>query len=105
MGLITGISFAGDNNPILWKYVIIAIALIIPCSEIIISIFNWSINRLIDPRFIPKIEFKDGVPDEFSTIVVIPTLVSNEERVKDLVNDLEVYYLANKENNLYFALF
>lgn len=104
MGLITGISFVDDNNPRLWKYVIIAIALIIPCSEIIISILNWSINRLIDPRFIPKIEFKDGVPEEFSTIVVIPTLISNEKRVKDLVNDLEVYYLANKENNLYFAL-
>lgn len=102
--LIVGISFINDNNPVLWKYIVIAIALIIPCSEIIISIFNWSINRLINPRFIPKIEFKNGIPADFSSIVVIPTLLNNENRVKDLIEDMEVYYLANKENNIYFAL-
>lgn len=102
--LIIGTSLINDNSPVLWKYVVIAIALIIPCSEIIISIFNWSINRLIDPRFIPKIEFKHGITETFSTVVVIPTLLNNVERVKSLVDDMEVYYLANKENNTYFAL-
>jgi Cellobiose phosphorylase len=104
MSLITGISFISDSNPIMWKYIVVELMLIIPCSEIIISIFNWSMNRLIDPRFIPKIEFRNGITDEFSTVVVIPTLINNEKRVKDLVDDMEVYYLANKENNIYFAL-
>jgi len=104
ISLITGISFINDDNPVLWKYVIISIALIIPCSEIIISIFNWGMNRLIDPRFIPKIEFKYGITKKLSTIVVIPTLLNNEKRVKTLVEDMEVYYLANKEDNIYFAL-
>lgn len=94
------------NNPQmeLWKYIVIFLLTIIPSSEIIISIFNCSISKLVDPRFIPKIQFVNEIPEEFSTIVVIPTLLNDESKVKSLVKDMEVYYLANKENNLYFAL-
>jgi hypothetical protein len=87
-----------------WTYILVFIALLIPCSEIIVSIMNWSINRLLNPRFVPKMELKDEIPEEFTSIVVIPTLLNNENRVHDLASDLEVYYLANREKNLYFAL-
>jgi len=80
------------------------IALIIPISEIVVSTFNWSINHLIKPRFVPKLEFKDGIPEEASTIVVIPTLLNSEKRVHDLISDMEVYYLGNSEPNIYFTL-
>ncbi|WP_411679001.1 GH36-type glycosyl hydrolase domain-containing protein [Clostridium thailandense] len=94
------------SNPVVstWRYVVIILAALIPSSEIVISIFNWSISKLIEPSFIPKIEFKDTIPEEFSSMVVIPTLLNNESRVKSLVNDMEVYYLANRDKNLYFAL-
>ncbi|MBI6873201.1 GH36-type glycosyl hydrolase domain-containing protein [Clostridium aciditolerans] len=94
------------NNPQMepWKYILITLVAIIPCSEIIISIFNYSISKLVEPRFIPKIEYTNEIPKEFSSIVVIPTLLNNESRVKSLIKDMEVYYLANKEKNLYFAL-
>ncbi|MEY7999829.1 glucoamylase family protein [Clostridium sp. Mt-5] len=101
--LITGINFYLENLS-LWQYIIEAIVLLIPSSEIFLSIFNWSINRLSEPRFIPKMEFKQGIPEEFSTAVVIPALTSDERRIRDLISDMEVYYLANKEENLYFVL-
>jgi cellobiose phosphorylase len=87
-----------------YLYIIALIAILIPCSEIVNSILNWSINYLSNPRIIPKLSLKDGIPEEFSSIVVIPTLLSNEKRVKDLIGDLEVYHLANEDRNLYFAL-
>jgi cellobiose phosphorylase len=87
-----------------WKYIVGTLALIIPCSEIVVSIFNWSINHLTTPRFVPKLELLEGIPQESSTIVVIPTLLNSEARVHDLISDMEVYYLANQEKNLYFAL-
>ncbi|KAA8669438.1 cyclic beta 1-2 glucan synthetase [Clostridium sp. WLY-B-L2] len=101
--LVSGINFYFENLP-LWKYIIEMLVLLIPSSEIFISIFNWSINKLSEPRFIPKIEFKQGIPEEFSTAVVIPTLTSKAHRMKELIGNLEVYYLANKEKNLYFVL-
>jgi cellobiose phosphorylase len=37
-------------------------------------------------------------------MVVVPTLLSDENRVAELLKNLEDHYLANKEENLYFAL-
>ena len=96
--------YLGDNNEISWKYFLAFTALLIPCSEIINSIFNWSINHLTEPAFIPKMEFKDGIPDHCKTIVVVPTLLINEKKILDLINDIEVYYMGNKDKNLYFAV-
>jgi cellobiose phosphorylase len=104
MAVMLYTTFINDNNPLLYKYIITALAIVIPISEIVISILNWSINHLITPCFIPKLELKEGIPEESSTVVVIPTLISSEKKVCDLVNDMEVYYLSNQEDNIYFAL-
>ncbi|WP_206155038.1 GH36-type glycosyl hydrolase domain-containing protein, partial [Clostridium muellerianum] len=104
VSLILVLSYYNDERTILWQYIIAGIAILIPCSEIVVSTFNWSINKLIEPRFVPKIEFRKGIPVEASTIVVIPTLLPSETRVKELISDMEVYYLANKEENIYFGI-
>ncbi|EJP6472178.1 cyclic beta 1-2 glucan synthetase [Clostridium botulinum] len=80
------------------------IILLIPSSEIVVSILNWSLNNLTKPDFIPKLQFTNGIYEEASTVVVIPTLIGSKKRAKELVKDMEVYYLANKEKNLYFAI-
>jgi len=98
------INYSNNYNYEAWKFVLAFFAVLIPCSEIIVSTFNWSINFLCVPRFIPKVEYKDGIPKEYSTIVTIPAILENEGRVRKLILDIEVYYLANKEENLYFAL-
>ncbi|MFL0268601.1 GH36-type glycosyl hydrolase domain-containing protein [Candidatus Clostridium radicumherbarum] len=87
-----------------WRFAAAFFAVLIPCSEIVISIFNWSINHLITPKFVPKLDFKEGIPDSSRTVVVIPTLLSSVKRVYELINDMEVYFLANHEKNLYLAL-
>ena len=37
-------------------------------------------------------------------MVVVPTMLSNAEAVADLLEGLEVRYLANRDDNLHFAL-
>ncbi len=98
------LSLLSDYRIIFWKYIIAAAAIIIPCSEIVISVMNWSINQLTEPDVIPKMEFEEGIPREYSAAVVIPTILNSEKRVHNIVNDLEVYYLANSEKNLFFVL-
>jgi cellobiose phosphorylase len=87
-----------------WKYVITFFLLLIPLSEIFISVFNWSINKLTHPRFIPKLELKNGIQEEFSTAVVIPVIFNDVSRIQSLIEKMEVYYLSNAEENLYFVL-
>ena len=78
--------------------------LFIPISEIIIKFLNWIFLKITHPVFLPKLQLKDGIPDESATIVVIPSLIVAKENVKDLFEKIETYYLANKNTNLYFAL-
>jgi cyclic beta-1,2-glucan synthetase len=95
--------YNGSYNTI-WKYIITFLLMLIPISEIFISIFNWSINRLTYPKFIPKLELKDDIPENSSTIVVIPAIFNTKDRIISLIKKMEVYYLSNEEKNLYFAI-
>ena len=49
-------------------------------------------------------DFYKGIDKEHSTFVVIPTIVKTKEKVKEMMKNLEIYYLANKSENIYFAL-
>ena len=49
-------------------------------------------------------DFFEGIDSENSTFVVIPTIIKSKERVRELFRKLEVFYLANKSKNIYFAL-
>lgn len=104
MGIIISISLVSDKNIVIWKYVIAGIAVILPCSEIVNSVLNWSVNHLTDTRFIPKIELYNGIPEEARTMVVIPAIISDAKKAEELINKLEIYYLSNKEKNLCFAV-
>jgi len=49
-------------------------------------------------------ETANGLPEEACSIVVVPTIFSNEGQVKELVERLEVHFLANQDQFIYFAL-
>ena len=80
------------------------IILLIPCSEIIIQIIQFILSKTVNPKLIPKMDYQKGIPKEQATMVVIPTIVKSKEKVIELTRKLEVYYIANKSENLYFTL-
>lgn len=93
-----------DKNISLFRYIIAGIATLIPLSEVVISILNWSITHLVTPSILPKIEFRDSIPEKYSCAIIIPTIVSSGLRGKELVENMEKYYLGNKDPNAYFIL-
>ncbi len=80
------------------------IILYIPISEIVIQFVNYILSKTVKPKLIPKLDFSKNLPKKYSTFVVIPTIINSADKVKELIKKLEVYYLANKSENLYFAL-
>ena len=88
----------------IWISIIGFILSYIPISEIFIRILNYIMSKLKAPIIIPKMDYEREIPKEDSTFVVIPTILKSKEKVKEMMNKLEVYYLANKQNNIYFAL-
>ena len=78
--------------------------LLIPVSELVIQMVQYILSKLVKPKIIPKIDMHNGIDEENATMVVIPTVLKNKEKVEELMNKLEVFYLANKSPNLYFCL-
>ena len=104
--VLLGIAYALNFTAANWfLYAILtAAAVIIPASEIAISIINWVVCKVKKTAVFPRLELKDGIPDSMITMVVIPALLSDKKRVTQLLENMENHYLANKERNLYFAL-
>ena len=101
-GFIYAYTSAPSNKLLL--AIIAGLAVLLPASEIGLASVNRIITKTIKPYIFPKLELLKGIPTEFSTIVAIPTLLSDKKRVGQLLNNLERHYLSNREENLYFVL-
>lgn len=84
--------------------IIIFLLTFIPSSQIATEIIQYLLNKIVKPTLIPKMDFSNGVPEECTTMVIIPTIVKSPQKVRDLLSQLEVFYLANKSENIYFTL-
>mgnify|MGYP005834658999 CR=1 FL=1 len=84
--------------------VVAAAICLIPCSELAITFINTMANLIFLPSLLPKMELSEGISEEMSTMVVVPTLLSSAQRVEELVSQLEIIYLSNRESNIYFAI-
>lgn len=93
----------GDFNS-LWAAFFATLVLLLPCSEAAVQMMNYLTSSLLQPQILPKLDFRDGIPNDCTTMVVIPTLLLDEKQVRQLVGDLEVRYLGNMSANLHFAL-
>src|SRR5208337_2532019 len=45
-----------------------------------------------------------GIPPEHRALVVVPTFLVSAQNVEDLIEALEVRFLANRDDNLHFGL-
>src|SRR5690606_34304426 len=52
-------------------------------------------SRLVAPHRLPAYDFRAGVPASHRTLVVIPCLLGSRETIDELVQQLELHYLAN----------
>nr|MDQ3080825.1 DUF3131 domain-containing protein [Gemmatimonadota bacterium] len=93
-----------DPPTMAWKIAVFLLALI-PANEIGIGIVNQLVTMLIPPHILPKLEFRDdGIPDDYRTAVVVPTLFGSVKAVTEALEHIEVQYLANRDPNLFFAI-
>lgn len=75
-----------------------------PFSELSIQLINFTLSHVLPPEILPKMSFKEGVPESFRTLVVIPTLLISENSIKKDLERLEIHYLANADKQVLFGL-
>ena len=84
---------------------LLAFLALLPLSELSIQIVNALVISFLAPVMLPKMDFKDGIPSEDATLVIVPMLLSSVEGIHREVEKLQVRFLANPESNLFFGLF
>jgi cyclic beta-1,2-glucan synthetase len=87
-----------------WILVPIAIIFILGASSLAVALTSWLATLLAHPHPLPRMDFSLEIPSESSTLVVIPTMLTSAQNVEDLVEALEIRFLANQDNNLHFGL-
>ena len=92
------------NYQVFGELAITFVLMIMPAMQCVVELVNNSITAIFDPEPLPKMDFSQRIPDDCATLVVVPTLLLNERQIRDLVTELEVRFLANRDPNLHFAL-
>ena len=84
------------NSGLGWLTALLTVLLWVPMSQVVIDLFNWLLSKLHKPRGTFKLKFKEGlIPDEYATMVIMPTILKNKQKTVELLEQLEVYYLSN----------
>ncbi len=81
-----------------------ALLSLIPASDLAVSLVNFDASVFFAPRLLPRMDFTSGTPGGAKTFVVIPTLLTSVATVENLLEKLEIHYLANQDENIFFAL-
>src|SRR6185312_3843744 len=100
-GLVANASIAGASGEVLSVVVVLSL---LGASQLAVTIVNWIATLLVPPHPLPRMDFSLGIPADARTLVIVPTMLSGAANVEDLVEALEVRFLANRDIHLHFGL-
>lgn len=92
----------GITNKLLLAF--IGLLSIAGSAQLAISLVNWLATINIEPALLPKMDYSKGIPSEHRTLVIVPTMLTTSSYIDELLENLEVRYLANNEKHLHFGL-
>lgn len=106
------IAFTGGLFYIAFDYVhydwriltVVGILSFIGFLQLSVSLVNWLSTLWVQPQLLPKMDYSRGIPAECRSMVIIPTMLSSESYIEELIEGLEIRYLSNREANLHFGL-
>ncbi|MBX9458068.1 MAG: protein ndvB [Rhizobium sp.] len=84
--------------------ILLLVTFALPALEAGSALYRALVFAVVPPAFLPGYEFKSGIPPTARTLVVIPCLISDRDTVAALSRSLEVHYLANPDQEIFFAL-
>jgi len=95
------LSRQGGSWPVM---ILMGILALLPASDLALSVLNFDITHVFEPRVLPRMDTSEGIPANARTLVVVPTIISNLDVVEKLIEKLEVLFLANQDNHIHFAI-
>lgn len=86
-----------------WLYFLEILGLI-PAIDAAVALVNRSVMLRFGAIQLSALALRDGVPPHLRTLVAIPSILNTPKGIDELIERLEVHYLASPEGDLHFAL-
>ncbi|SFV07779.1 Cellobiose phosphorylase [Pseudoduganella namucuonensis] len=87
-----------------WALALLAVLALLASTQLGLALVNWAATLLTRPNPLPRMDYRDGIPSNARALVAVPTLIYSKENVDELIEQLEVRFLANRDRNLRFCL-
>ncbi len=83
---------------------LVVVLCLLATSQLAVTLVNWLATLLVTPHSLPRMDFSAGIAAKARTLVVIPSMLTSARSVEDLIEALEVRFLANRDAQLHFGL-
>ena len=80
------------------------IAIFVLCMEASGKIVDYVLRKTVPSKILPRFDFAKTIDEKYPTYVVMPTLISSIEKLDEMIKKMEVTYLANRTDNMYYML-
>jgi cellobiose phosphorylase len=87
-----------------WLLTGIALLLLISSSQLALAVVNFFSTLLVRPDLLPRMDFSREISPDCRTLVVVPAMLTTTAAIEELVEALEVRFLANRNAHLHFGL-
>jgi len=87
-----------------WLLALVGLLSLLCSSQLAVTLVNWLATVSVTPHALPRMDFTKGIPSESRALVVVPTMLSSVDNLEELIEALEVRFLANRDDHLHFAL-
>lgn len=85
------------SGRILW-----AMLSLFPLLDISAQLISHILIKTTPVRALPRLSLEEGIPE--TVCVIFPTLLSSPQKAEEMAKKLEICYLANRDENLFFGV-
>jgi cyclic beta-1,2-glucan synthetase len=65
-----------------WALGLVGMLLFLCASHLAVALVNWLATLLATPHPLPRMDFSKGIPAEFRTLVVVPTMLTSSQNIE-----------------------
>ncbi len=84
--------------------VLVALLGLFPLSDAALVVTNRLAAWAFPPRVLPKLDYLEPIDEPHRTLVIVPALLTSVGSVRSVLDNLQVTYLANRDEQLGFGL-
>jgi cyclic beta-1,2-glucan synthetase len=75
-----------------------------PAIDVAVAIVNHMVTQGFRAVLLPGMALRGGIPEQWRTLVAVPTFLTTPEDINEQIGRLEIHYLASPHGELHFAL-